>query len=72
MASVGGPFQSGHGPVERAGGLNFVGRARANWAARPCYHGAIPVEKSREGVFAAPCRRLLLFHRHGRNHHQVA
>ena len=27
MAGVGGPFQSGHGPVERAGMLNFVGRA---------------------------------------------
>jgi hypothetical protein len=30
MASVGGPFQSGHGPVERAGVMNFVGRERAN------------------------------------------
>ena len=30
MASVGGPFPSGHGPVERAGVLNFVGRERAN------------------------------------------
>ena len=32
MASVGGPFQSGPGPVERAGVMNFVGRARANLA----------------------------------------
>ena len=32
MASVGGPFQSGHGPVERPGVLNFAGRARANLA----------------------------------------
>jgi hypothetical protein len=32
LASVGGPFQSGHGPVERAGVLNFVGRERANLA----------------------------------------
>jgi len=32
MASAGGPFQSGHGPVERAGVLNFVGRERANLA----------------------------------------
>ena len=29
---MGGPFQSGHGPVERAGVLNFTGRARANLA----------------------------------------
>ena len=29
MASVGGPFQSVNGPVERAGVMNFVGRARA-------------------------------------------
>ena len=27
MADVGGPFPSGHGPVERAGMLNFVGHA---------------------------------------------
>ena len=27
MADVGGPFPSGHGPVERAGVLNFAGRA---------------------------------------------
>ncbi len=32
MARVGGPFQSVNGPVERAGVLNFVGRARANLA----------------------------------------
>jgi hypothetical protein len=32
MASVGRPFQSGHAPVERAGVMNFVGRARANLA----------------------------------------
>ena len=31
MADVGGPFPSGHGPVERAGMLNFVD-ARANLA----------------------------------------
>ena len=37
MASVGGPFQSGHGPVERAGVMNSAGRARANLA------GGIPV-----------------------------
>ena len=32
MASVGWPFQSGHGPLERAGVMNFVGRERANLA----------------------------------------
>jgi hypothetical protein len=30
MASVGGPLQSGHGPVERAGVMNFAGHERAN------------------------------------------
>ena len=39
MAGVGGPFQSGHGPAERAGVLNFVSRARANLAGgNPGFH----------------------------------
>ena len=45
MASVGGPFQSGHGPVERAGVVNFVGRARANLAGKPGSTGDPPVPR---------------------------
>jgi len=65
MTSVGWLFQSVNSPIE------WGGRDETRWARAGELDSLSParlVKKSWEGVFAAPCRCLLLFHRHGRNH----
>ena len=63
MASVGGSFQSGHGPVERAGVVNFVGRARANlaggtrWGETPWSHHFERSEANGVSIFPTRLRR---------------
>ena len=57
MASVGGPFPLGHGQIERAGVMNFVGRERANLAGakgRACRSARAVGEAAwRDKVFAS-------------------
>ena len=60
MASVGWPFQSGPGPAERAGVLNFVGRARANQAGAPGRRSVCRLSPRCVSVFAMSAIELAI------------